>query len=115
VKIDNGKWCCLLRRLLLTQSEPQLIIGPAVDSFIGNGWVRVPQSPFSPDRAWLDFYLYAKVKVNSMERILNDEGEVFESVMEVLRRIRHDELETIFEEWLAQFNTSIWQIENYVE
>jgi hypothetical protein len=75
----------------------------------------VPQLPFSPDLVLQDFSLYAKVKMGLMGRILNGEGEVFESIMKVLRQITPDELETIFEEWLAQLDTCLWQVENNVE
>jgi histone-lysine N-methyltransferase SETMAR len=76
---------------------------------------RPPHPPFSPDLAPSDFYLFGKLKTALSWAEFEDEHELLDSVMELLNRIARDELESLFEEWVARLNACIQGGGDYVE
>jgi hypothetical protein len=57
--------------------------------------VRDPHSPFSPDLAPSDFYLFGEVRTALMGAAFEGEDQLFQSVMDVVHRIPRDELEVV--------------------
>jgi hypothetical protein len=72
---------------------------------------RAPQPPFSPDMAPSDFYRFSKLKTTLMESVFENEEKLFDGIMRVLDRITHDELESVFEEWVARLDVCIHRAE----
>jgi hypothetical protein len=68
---------------------------------------RAPQPPFSPDLAPSDFYLFGKLKTTLMELVFENEHEVSDGILKVLDRTTRDELESVFEEWVARLEVCI--------
>jgi hypothetical protein len=57
---------------------------------------RMPHSPYLPDLAFSDFYLFPTVK--KLERIhVADENQFFESLQEILRSMDQEELNGVFQ------------------
>jgi hypothetical protein len=75
----------------------------------------VPQRPFSPDLAPSDFYLFGKLKTTVMRSVFENEQELLDGIMRVLDRITGDELESVFEEWVARLDVSIHRGGDHVE
>jgi hypothetical protein len=73
------------------------------------------QPPFSPDLAPSDFYLFSKLKTTLMRSVFENEQELLDAVMRVLDRITRDELESVFEEWVARLDVCIHRGGDYVE
>jgi hypothetical protein len=68
---------------------------------------RSPQSPFSPDLAPSDFYLFGKLKTTLTRSVFENEQKPLNGMMRVLDRITGDELESVFEEWVARLDVCI--------
>jgi histone-lysine N-methyltransferase SETMAR len=76
---------------------------------------RAPHPPFSPDLAPSDCYLFRKLKTALSGTEFEDEDELLDGVMEVLNGITRDELESVFEEWVARLDACIQGGGDYVE
>jgi hypothetical protein len=76
---------------------------------------RAPQPPFSPDLAPSYFYLFGKLKTTLMRSVFENEQELLDAVMRVLGRITCDELESVFDEWVARLDGCIHRGGDYVE
>jgi histone-lysine N-methyltransferase SETMAR len=76
---------------------------------------RAPHPPFSPDLAPSDFYLFGKVKTALNGAEFEDEQELLDGVMGILNGITRDELESVFEEWLARLDECVQRGGDYVE
>jgi hypothetical protein len=76
---------------------------------------RALQPLFSPDLAPSDFYLFGKLKTTLMRSVFENEQELLDGIMRVLYRITHDELESVFEEWVARLDICIHRGGDYVE
>jgi hypothetical protein len=70
---------------------------------------RAPHPACSPDLAPSDFYLFRKLKVALMGAIFADDNELLQNVMEVLNRIRREELEAVFKKWIRRLDRYIQQ------
>jgi hypothetical protein len=68
---------------------------------------RDRQPPFSPDLAPSDFYLFGKLKTTLMGSVFGNEQKLLDVIMRVFDRITRDELESVFEEWVARFDICI--------
>jgi hypothetical protein len=73
------------------------------------------QLPFSPDLVPSDFYLFGKFKSELNGAEFEDKHKLLDNVIGVLNGITHDELESIFEEWVARLNVCIQGGGDYVE
>jgi hypothetical protein len=71
--------------------------------------------PFSPDLAPSDFYLFGRVKTALMGVTFEDDNQLFQDVMDVLRRIPRNELEAVFDAWLVRLDACIQRAGDYVE
>jgi hypothetical protein len=71
--------------------------------------------PFSPDRAPSDFHLFTKLKTPLIRSVFENEQELLNGVMRVLDKITRDELESVFEEWVARLYVCIHRGGDYVE
>jgi hypothetical protein len=76
---------------------------------------RAPQSPFSPDLAPSDFYLFDKLKMALMGSVFENEQELSDAVARVPDGITRDELESVFEEWVARLDGCIQRGRGHVE
>jgi histone-lysine N-methyltransferase SETMAR len=76
---------------------------------------RAPHQPFSPDLTPSDFYLFDKLKTALSGAVFEDEHELLDGVMEVLNGIMREELESVFEEWVARLDACIQGGGDYVE
>jgi hypothetical protein len=76
---------------------------------------RAPQPPFSPDLAPSDFYVIGKLKITLMRSAFENEQELLDDIMRVLERITHDDLESVFEEWVARLDVCIHRGGDYVK
>jgi hypothetical protein len=76
---------------------------------------RVPQPPFSPNLAPSDFCLFGKLKPTLIGSVFENEQEIWDGIMKVLERITPDELESVFEEWVARLYVCIHRGGDYVE
>jgi hypothetical protein len=76
---------------------------------------RAPQPPFSPDLAPLDFYLFGKLKTTLIRSVFENEQELLDGIMRVLDRITHNELKSVFEEWVARLDVCFYRGGDYVE
>jgi hypothetical protein len=69
---------------------------------------RMPQSPYSPDLAPSDFYLFPTVK-EKLERIqVVDENQFSKSLQAILRGIDREELNRVFQAW-------VWRVQEINE
>jgi hypothetical protein len=62
---------------------------------------RALQLPFSRDLVPSEFYLFGKLKTTLMESVFENEQELLDGVIRVFDMIARDELESVFEEWVA--------------
>jgi hypothetical protein len=76
---------------------------------------RAPQPQVSPDLAPSDFYLFGKLKMTLMGSVFANEQELLDGVTRVLDGITRDELESVFEEWVARLDVCIQRGGDYVE
>jgi hypothetical protein len=76
---------------------------------------RAPQPPFSADLAPSDFYLFGNLKTTLMGSVFENELGLLDGIMRVLDRITRDELESVFEEWVAGLDVGIHRGGDYVE
>jgi hypothetical protein len=74
-----------------------------------------PQPPFSPDLPPSGFYLFGKVKTALMCVVFDDENQLFQAVMTILHEISREELERVFDEWLARLDACIQRDGEYVQ
>jgi hypothetical protein len=74
-------------------------------AFLDSHRMRMPPQPsVSPDLAPSDFSPFGKLKTTLMRSVFENEQELLDGVMRILDRIRRDELESIFEEWVARLD-----------
>jgi hypothetical protein len=76
---------------------------------------RAPQPPFSPAPALSDFYFFGKLKTTLMWSVFKNEQELLDGITRVLDRITRDELESVFEEWVARLDVCIHRGGDHVE
>jgi hypothetical protein len=76
---------------------------------------RAPQPPFSPDLAPSDFYRFGKLKTTLMGSVFENEQELLDGVTRILDGITRDELESVFEEWVARLDVCIHRGGDHVE
>ena len=60
---------------------------------------RAPHPSYSPDLAPSDFYLFGKIKKQLEGLKFNSKKELFEKLIEILKKITKDERYSVFEEW----------------
>jgi hypothetical protein len=76
---------------------------------------RAPQPPFSSDLTPPNCYLFGKLKTMLTRSIFENEQELLDGIMRVLNRITYDELESVFDEWMARLDVCIYRGGDYVE
>jgi histone-lysine N-methyltransferase SETMAR len=76
---------------------------------------RAPQPPFSPDLTPSDFYLFGELKTTLMVSVFENEQELLDGIMAVLDGITRDELESVFEKWMARLDVCIHRGGDYME
>jgi hypothetical protein len=76
---------------------------------------RASQPPFSPDLAPSDFYLFSELKTTLMPSVFENGQELLDGTVRVLDRITRDELESVFNEWVARLEVCIHRGGDYVE
>jgi hypothetical protein len=76
---------------------------------------RAPQPPFAPALAPSDLSLFGKLKTTLVRSVFENEQELLDDIMRVLDRITRNELESVFEEWVARLYVCIQRGGDYVE
>jgi hypothetical protein len=77
--------------------------------------MRAPQPPFSPDLAPSEFYLFGQLKATLMRSAFENEQEISDGIIRVSDVITCDDLESVFEEWVARLDVCIHRGGDYVE
>jgi hypothetical protein len=85
------------RRLYLHLENCRVHFSKVIDQFITqNQILRVPYSPYSPDIAPSDFWLFSHVKNSLTGGTFDDPEQLLEAIIEFLDEILLSELEVVF-------------------
>jgi hypothetical protein len=68
---------------------------------------KASQSPFSPNLAPSDSYLFSKFKTTLIVSVFENAQELLDGIMRVLDRITRDVLESVFEERVARLDVCV--------
>lgn len=70
-------------------------------------FVQIEHPPYSPDIAPSDFYLFGNLKTNLKGKEFENEEELLRFISDFLNHISHDELMSVFENWISRLETII--------
>jgi hypothetical protein len=70
--------------------------------FNENSLVTVPHSPYSPDLAPSNLWLYGHFKTSLLGRLSNDIYELLQGVIEFLKEIQRSELQLVLHHWIKR-------------
>lgn len=77
-------------------------------SFISNSELaQLEHPPYSPDISPSDFYLFGKLKNSMNGYVFENEHDLYDYITNYLKNINHDELMSVFDEWIHRLETII--------
>jgi hypothetical protein len=64
----------------------------------------MPHSPYSPDRAPSDFFLFSYLKYKLQECSYDSAGNLFSAMPDLMENLKKSFLHRVFDEWISRFH-----------
>lgn len=106
--IAEGCKCVHRHRIYIHMDNARVHTAKIVKDFLSSSFFRgLPQPPYSPDIAPSDFYLFGMLKTKLQGRTFRTSGELMSAIRHQLSQISHDELCSVYQNWIVRLRQVI--------